>query len=173
VLGQGFAFSSGRWGDLYVTPSLEGRYRYGLLGVDGALLFSIPSGANGAGLGARVTARLGFVGDRFSIFAGPVIEYGTAADPALQILPSLRAQASFGSWGLSAGILDHHALALAHLTAEIGDYGIGYVAPVGATAHARFWLTPRMAVRVQALACAIGNTQQALLTVGLVFRPGT
>lgn len=172
AMGLAYGFEGGRWGDLYVTPAVQGRWQLGALGLDGGVLLTVPTSGEGAGFGGRVSVRAGFVGERFAIFAGPVVEYGAVAVPALQILPSLRAQASFGAWGLSAGLFDHHALALAHLTVELGDYGIGYVAPLGLTAHARFWLTPQMALSLQALAGTIGNTQQALLTTGLVFRPG-
>lgn len=172
AMGLAFGFEGGRWGDLYVTPAVQGRWRLGALGLDGGVLLTVPTAANGAGFGGRVSARVGFVGESFAVFAGPVVEYGAVAVPALQLLPSLRAQASFGAWGLSAGLFDHHALALAHLTVELGDYGIGYLAPLGLTAHARFWLTPKVALTLQALAGTLGNTQQALLTTGLVFRPG-
>lgn len=169
--GTGYSFSGGRWGDLFAAPMLEGRARWSFLAGDAQLMLFIPTASGGAGFEARTTVRVGVAFERFSLLVGPSMNFGAVADPVAQWVPSVRAQASFGHWGLSAGLFDHNALALAHLTAELGDYGVGFVAPLGLTAHARFWVTPRVAIRVQALASSLLNLSQAWLTVGVAFRP--
>lgn len=172
VLGIGYTATDGRWGDLFIAPDLAGRVLFGGVVLDGDLLLAAPTANNGARFGGTLTARVGWSGERWDILVGPVLSYAPSTTPALQILPSVKGQVSFGNWGLSAGIFDQHGLAIAHLSADIGDYSIGYVAPFGGRAAATFHLGSQFALRTEGLLVWAFNTQVAYLAVSGVFEPG-
>ncbi|HLL54841.1 MAG TPA: hypothetical protein VK447_14905 [Myxococcaceae bacterium] len=165
AIGVGNSVGGVRWGDMYIAPVLEGRLLLGSgFTVEGDSLITLPTQSGGPSTGMYLLARAGYTGERFSITAGPALQLATNAS-AVQLMPSIRGQYSFGGWGLTAGVMDLHGLAPFHLTVDIGDYGIGYVAPLGAQVHGRFRLNDNFGLRVQAMGFALGYTQVAMVTV--------
>ncbi|MHB8872854.1 MAG: hypothetical protein ACYC8T_04140 [Myxococcaceae bacterium] len=166
VIGQGYTFNGGRFGDLLVGGIVEGRLVWGSgFTVDGSLLVPVPTAGDGASGGFGVLARIGWTGERWSVVSGPSFQFVGRARPDGQWLPSLRATYLFSGWGLSAGLFDFYATVPAHLTLELGDFGVGYVAPIGALATARFRVGRSLGLKVGAMAFRLFNTEVAMVTV--------
>ncbi|MFZ5470031.1 MAG: hypothetical protein ACOZIN_11405 [Myxococcota bacterium] len=171
MLGTGYTYTGGRWGDLFLEPSVEGRLVLSGFTADAALAFAGVTGSEGAGGGLTVGARAGWTGERFSVVGGAYFLRTEHALPESQLLPSVRASFAFSSWGLSTGVFDYRGLVPFHLTAELGDVGLGYVAPLGALLTARVRLRSQLGLRLTAFAFRVGNSETALLTVAAAFGP--
>ena len=124
------------------------------------------------GLGGGASARLGWTGERLSITGGAWAQLAPLAQPSLQYAPTLRAAWRFDCFAVSAGVFDLHALAIARLSVETEDFGLGYVAPLGAEAHATLRLGRGFGVRVQGLAFRVGDAQVGFLMLSGVFEAG-
>lgn len=172
VSGQGYTYSGGRQGDLFVDRLVEARLVLGGFTYDTSASFPMETRPGGASTGVNAVARIGWTGERWSVVGGASLQFVPRAEPSRQWLPSLRASYSFGGWGLSAGLFDHYATAPAHLTLEVGNYGVGYVAPLGALATARFRLRDFFGVKVAAMAYRLFTTDVAMVTVCISAGPG-
>jgi hypothetical protein len=172
VTGTGYAYEGGRRGDFFVDRLVDGRLVLEGFTFDTSASFPMETRPGGASTGVSAVARIGWTGRRWSVVAGASLQFVPLAEPSRQWLPSLRASYSFGGWGLSAGIFDHYAMAPAHLTLEVGNYGVGYVAPLGALLTARFRLRDFFGVRVAAMAYRLFNTEVAMVTVCVSAGPG-
>jgi hypothetical protein len=113
--------------------------------------------------------RVGYSWRRFALLVGPSAQYIGIGPSPIQWLPTASARLGFEGWALAAGILDDHAIAPATLALEVGQFGVGYVAPIGALAQARFPLTDRMDLLVRALAFRLMNAESAFLTISANF----
>lgn len=173
VLGQGYGFEAGRWGDAYATQQVEARWRFGTPTIEGGILHALPVATSGAAQGFNFHLRAGLTGARYSVTVGANAQLAPAANPALALLPSVRAAYLFDGFGLSAGLFDTHGLAIARLSAELGDYGIGFVAPLGAEAHARFRFNDSFGLQVQGMVFRAFSSQVAFVTVSGVFEAAT
>src|SRR6185503_245111 len=90
--------------------------------------------------------RVGWTGHRFELLLGAALQFLPGAPTVLQWVPSARFARRFGAFGLSAGLFDGVGQAPLHLTAEAGDFYVGYMAPLGARAGVRFRLSDGGAV---------------------------
>ncbi len=171
VLVNGYAHGAGRWSEAFLAASASGHTLLGGLTLEGHLLSLLPAEGQGPSASLVLTPRLGYTGERWSVVAGPVLHLAPSASPALQVLPSVKARVRAGPVMLDAGLFDLHGLVPAHVGAEWGDYGLGYVLPLGARAHARLPLTARLGLRVEGFAFRLGNAHAAMLTVGVVGQP--
>ena len=165
VVGVGYGFLGGRQGDLLVERVLEGRLVLAGPTADASVSFPMPTSGGGAATGLGAVVRIGWTGQRWSFVAGPSFQLVTHAEPSSQWLPSLRASYAFARWGLSLGVFDFYSTVPAHLTVEVGDYGVGYVAPLGALVTARFRLRDYVGLKVTALAFRLFNAEVGMVTL--------
>lgn len=171
VWGQGFTQRGGRWGDASVGPLGTGRVVWRGVTADATLAFEIPVTQGGISSAWLGVLRLGYTGERFSVVAGAAMQYARLAEPTTQWLPSLRAEGTFGEWGLALGVFDYCATAPLHLSFQLGDWSVGYVAPLGAVVTARLRLLDGFGVQLAALAYRLANTDVAMLTLSAVLGP--
>ncbi len=173
LLVNGYSHGAGRWSEAFLAASASGHLLLGGLTLDGGLLSLLPAETGGPGGSLALSARVGYTGERWSVVAGPVVHLAPSASPALQVLPSVKGRVRAGPLMLDAGLFDLHGLIPAHVGAEWGNYGLGYVLPLGARAHARLPLTARTGLRVEGFAFRLGNAHAAMLTVGVVGHPSS
>lgn len=171
-LGSGYTVNGGRMGDALLAPSVTGRGVFSGFTVDGALLVGAPLAPNGEAVSVTGTVRAGYTGYRWSVLGGVSGQWAHSATPAMQWMPSLRGQVDFGSFGLSAGLFDFHGQVPFHLSAELGRFSIGYVAPIGLVASADIPLTQSLSLRCQGWVYRLFNSEQVLVTVGAVWGGG-
>jgi hypothetical protein len=169
ALGIGFTHAAGRTGDFFLVPAAEGRALFGGFAVEGSLAVAAPTLPDGPATSVTAQLRLGYSWHRFALLAGPSAQYIGIGPSRVQWLPTARARLGFEGWAIAAGIFDDHAVAPATLSVEIGQFGLGYVAPVGALAQARFHLGNRLDLLVRALAFRLFNTETAFVTVSTRF----
>lgn len=171
ALGTAFDFQGGRWGDLFTTQAVEARWLLGGLTLEGSVMDALPVVSQTWGQSLTATARAGWTFDRLSFAVGAAANFAPTAHPVAQLLPSARVGYAFDRFALSAAVFDLHALALARVSVDVGSWGVGYLAPLGAEAHLRLPLTHRFGLRLQALAFRAGSAQVAFLSVGGSFLP--
>jgi hypothetical protein len=129
-------------------------------------LFSLSG--DGAATSIGFVPRVGWTGRRWSVLAGASIQLAPAAQPATQVLPSLRAQFNFtDGLGLSAGLFDFYGQVPFHLSAEVGDFSLGWAAPLGFVIGMRFRLPKHLSIRVQGFVYRLFQAEQGMLTLGL------
>jgi hypothetical protein len=173
ALSGGFTHGGGAWMDSFAAQALSGHLLLGGFTLDGGVLSLVPLQRGGAGASLTLTARVGYTGERWSLVGGPVLGLAYAAQPALQVLPSLKALYRVGPVDLHAGLLDLHGLVPAHVGASWRGLGLAYVLPLGARAWASVPLSSSLSLRVEGFAFRLGNAQSALLTLGLTARPSS
>lgn len=157
--------------DLFTTQSLAARGFVGGLTLEGSLMNALPVVSQAWGPSLTATARAGWTFERLSFALGAALQIAPAAQPATQLLPSARVGYAFDRFALSAAVFDLDALALARVSVDVGNWGVGYLAPLGAEAHARFPVAPRYALRVQLFAFRAASAQVAFLSLGGSFLP--
>ncbi|PTL83199.1 hypothetical protein [Vitiosangium sp. GDMCC 1.1324] len=171
ALTGGYTHGDGAWMEPFASQAASGHLLLGGLTLDGGVLSLVPLQRGGAGASLTLTARVGYTGERWSLIGGPVFGIAWSAQPALQVLPSLKALYRVGPVDLHAGVLDVHGLVPAHVGASWKGLGLAYVLPLGARAWANIPLTSSLGLRVEGFAFRLGIAQSAMLTVGLTARP--
>jgi hypothetical protein len=171
VLTGGYSHTGGLHGDAFLVNGTGGHYLFGGLTGEVTLLSLMPLRGGGPGTSSSLGLRLGYTGERWSVVAGPVFQATYPASPILQVLPSARGLYRLGVVTLDAGLLDRNGMVPAHAGVSYGHVGLAYVLPLGARAHARIPLSPRVGVQVEGFAFRAGNAHSAMLTVGLVGNP--
>jgi hypothetical protein len=171
VLGAGSTHQGGRWGEVTLNRVVEGRLLLGGFTIEAAGYFALPLSSAGAAPSSTALLRLGWSGRRYAVTAGALLQHAPIAQPALQTLPSLRAELWFSEFGTSLGIFDHQGLAPAHVSLELRDFSLGYVAPIGAVLGARVRLRKYVALRFSALAFRLFSADVALFTVSVAAGP--
>jgi len=169
ALGIGFTHSAGRAGDFFLVPLAKGRALFGGVAVDGSLAAAVPTAGDGPASSVTAQLRLGYSWRRFALLVGPSAQYIGVGPSRIQWLPTASARLGFDRWEIAAGIFEDHAVAPATLSVEIGRLGVGYVAPLGALAQARFQLAERFDILVRGLAFRLMNTETAFVTVSASF----
>src|SRR5439155_8747069 len=96
-------------------------------------------------------------------------QYAGDGPGRVQLLPTLRARVFFDAATVTVAAFDHFAIAPAELSVEYRGFTLGYVAPLGALAGARFRLAENTQLDVTALAFRLGNAEVALLTLSGVY----
>jgi hypothetical protein len=172
ALSTSYGFHGGRWGELFSVQHLGARWLAGGFTLEGGVLAAQPLGQRDVGTGLTTDLRLGWTWSQLTATAGASLQYAAGAQPRTQLLPTARLEWRPGDFGLSAGVFDVHAIAPARLSVEFRDYGLGFVAPLGLEARARFQLGQRLSLRVQGLAFQAGNAQVALLMISGFLLPG-
>ncbi len=165
-LTTGYSYYSGQQMSLLSAQVFQGRINWNGFVAEAGLLSVSPFASEGS---IAVTLRFGYSSERFSILAGPTTQLAYTAKPPLQLLPSVRAAYSFGDWGLRAGILDEQGLVPAHVGVTVGNFGLSYVAPLGALADAKIRIAGRGSLLLQAFAYRLLNVTSAFATVGAEF----
>lgn len=173
VAGEALERGDTRSGDIYAGPLLRGRLAHRGVLLEGAALFLLPRSSRGAAAGGNGFARIGFSGHRWALLGGVALQYAPAAQPTLQLLPSLQGRAAFRTFQLSAGLFDPLTLGLApaHLLLELDDFGLGYVAPLGALATLRARVGTTLSLRLAALAFRLGRAEVGLFTASIAVGP--
>lgn len=172
ALGRGFTHSTGRTGDFFLVPAAKGRGVFGGFAIEGSLAASAPTLPDGPATSFTAQLRLGYSWQRFAVLAGPSAQYVGIGPSRIQWLPTASARLGFEGWALAAGIFDDHAVAPATLSLEVGQFALGYVAPLGALAQARFPLAQRFDLVVRALAFRLINAETASLSVSTTLGDG-
>lgn len=166
VIDTGFSFADGAWAQLFLAQQAEVRWPLGSVALEGSLLHALPASGSSATRAFTAQLRAGWATDRFTVAAGPSLQYAPEAQPWAQWLPTARAQwAMFERLGLSAGVFDIHALAPFRISLEAEHFGAGYVAPLGAEVHARLPFGGNLELHLQGLALRIANATIAALLV--------
>lgn len=172
AFGASYAFPGGRWGDLFTTQQLEARWLFGGLTLEGGVLNAVPIGAVSNLHSVTGTVRAGWTFERLSLTAGVSAQYAPAAQPTTQLLPTLKATYAFEPFALTGALFDVHALQLGRVSVDVGNWGIGYVAPLGAEVHARFDVSRGFGIGVQAFAVKAAAAQFAFVAVNGTWDPG-
>ncbi len=168
-LGASYTTLGSRVGDTLLTPTLAGRAVVNGFTVDGGLYLAAPLEAGGLATSYSWAVRLGWTGRRWSAVAGATMTYTPGARPAVSMLPSLLGQYDFGPLGLALGVFDQLGLVPAHLSARMGRFSIGWVAPVGLLASADLPLPDGFGLRFSGFAFRLGNTEMAMLTIAATW----
>ncbi|MBI3182835.1 MAG: hypothetical protein HYZ28_11915 [Myxococcales bacterium] len=173
--GVGYTHGGGRWGDLSLERVVSARLVFERflrgLTADASLGQSLPPLGGGVAPSTSLSLRAGYTGERFSLVGGAVGQYSLSAQPRLQLLPTFRAQLRLGELSFVAGVFDYRGQAPAHLTFEVGDFGLGYVAPMGALVTGRIRLAEHVGLEATALAFRLANAEVAMLTISAVAGP--
>jgi hypothetical protein len=171
VLTGGYTFHGGSYTDAFFANGTSTHYLFKSFTADASLFSLLPLRGGGPRPSITLTARVGYTSERWSLVAGPVIQATYPSTPIVQLLPSLRALYQAGPVMLNAGLLDLHGMVPAHVGASYGPVGLAYVLPLGARAHARIPLSPRVSIHLEGFFFRVGVAQSALFTVGLVGAP--
>lgn len=171
ALSSGYNHVGGTSWEPFAAQALSGHVLLGGFTLDAGLLSLVPLQRDGASGSLTLTLRAGYTGERWSLVGGPVLNWGYTAQPALQVLPSLRALVHVGPVDLHAGLLDLHGLVPAHLGASYRGVGLAYVVPLGARAWVHLPLSAHLGLRVEGFAFRLGTARSAWLTVGLSASP--
>jgi hypothetical protein len=155
------------YGDAMWAAAAQARGLIGGLTGDLSVLGLFPLASNQAVGSVDLVPRVGWTGYRWSVLAGAAVQIAPVAHPVAQVLPSLRAQVDFGRFGLSAGVFDIYGQVPFHLSAEVGDFSLGYAAPLGFVASARFKLPKGLRLRVQTFVYRLFEADAGMLTLGL------
>ena len=168
LLGSGYAFTGGRLGEAQLAPVVTARHLLGGFTVEGGVLLVIPT-AGTTGVSFTGAARLGWTGLHWSVLAGALVQWTHDATPALQLLPTLRASADFGPFGLSLGVFDHLGLVPAHLSVDVrvgrSGFSLGWVAPIGLLLSTHFALEDRFGLTATAFAFKLLQTEVAMVSI--------
>jgi hypothetical protein len=128
-------------------------------------LFSLSS--DGAATSIGLVPRIGWTGRRWSVLVGASVQLSPTAKPPTQVLPSLRARFDFTEGlGISAGLFDVYGQIPFHLSAELGDFSLGWAAPLGFVVGMRFRLPKHFSIRVQGFVYRLLQAEQGMLTLG-------
>jgi hypothetical protein len=173
ALSGGYTYGGGAWMDPFAAQAISGHLLLGGFTLEGDVLSLIPLRRGGPGASLTLTARVGYTGERWSLVGGPLLNVAYTAQPALQVLPSLKALYRAGPVDLHAGLLDLHGQVPAHVGASWNGLGLAYVLPLGARAWASLPLSSALSLRVEGFAFRLGNAQSAMLSVGLSTRPSS
>lgn len=170
VLGNAYTVTGTRLGEALLVPTLSARGVFAGFVVEGGAFVSSSLVRGGALFSVTGSARVGFSGERWSLVGGLVAQVAPEAQPALQLLPSLRAQLSFGRAGLSLGVFDHLGLVPVHLSVDLsglsnGAFSLGWVAPLGLIGSADVRVTSGFGLRVTGFAYRLNNVEAAMLLV--------
>lgn len=161
----------GRFGDLYIVPELRGRTAVGPVLLDGQLLMSMPT-TREAHFSSTATARIGAELDSWNVAVGPSVNWNPASPSPLQLLPSLRAEARFGRWGLALGLFDDNAQIPVHLSFLYDQHEVGFIAPLGAHARTSFAVGDSMRIGIHAMGFQLFQASMYRLTVSGIFGAG-
>ncbi len=176
VFGSGYSQLGTRLGDANVSPTVTGRVLFSGFTLEGGVLVVAPLVRDGSALAVTGAARVGWTGQRFTVLAGALGQWGQAASPAWQWLPTVRASVDFGPFGLTLGIFDLLGLVPAHLSFDLSlahaRFSLGWVAPIGLVGTLDLPVAERFAVRFQGFAYKLAQAEFAQATVGVVFAPG-
>lgn len=167
IYGSAYTATGLRYGDALWAAGAEARGLIGGLTGELSVLGLFPLASNQAAGSLELVPRVGWSGYHWSLLAGAAVQVAPAARPVTQVLPSLRAQVDFGRFGLSAGVFDIYGQVPLHLSAELGDFSIGYAAPLGLVASARFRLPKGLRLRVQGFVYRLFDAEAGMLTLGL------
>jgi hypothetical protein len=170
LLSSSYAYAAGRTGELFLALDLDGRYTYGLIAVEGTLIGTIPTAANGSLASLALVVRAGVTLPSFSVTVGALANYARTQAP-FQILPSLSAAVRLGPTIASLGVFDRFAEVPARLSVEWRDLGIGWIFPIGGEAFGRYRVTSWAQVEARALAFSLFNSLTVMATAGLVWNP--
>ncbi|MDY7229998.1 hypothetical protein [Hyalangium rubrum] len=171
LLVGGYGFEGGGWDDAFFLNSTSGHYLFGGFTAEAGLLSLVPLERGGPQSSYALSARLGYTGERWSVLAGPVLQATYPGSPLIQVLPSVKGRYRLGEVTLDAAVLDQQGMVPAHVGATYGPVGLAYVLPLGARAHARIPLSPRVALLVEGFAFRLSSARSAMLTVGIVGIP--
>ena len=175
VLATSYTVFGARLGEAGLLPTVTARGVFGGFVIEGGAYVASALMRGGTLLTVTGGARVGFSGQRWAVLAGVVAQAAPEATPALQVLPSLRAQVSFGQAGLSLGVFDHLGLVPAHLSVELGPFerrggfSLGWVAPFGLIGAADVPITSGFGLRVTGFAYRLNNVESAMLLVSGTF----
>jgi hypothetical protein len=170
ALGTSYTAFGARLGEGALVPTVTARGVFGGFVIEGGAYVSTPLLRGGTLLTVTGAARAGFSGERWAVLAGVVAQLAPEATPSLQLLPSMRAQVSFGQTGLSLGVFDHLGLVPAHLSVDVGPFAngrfsLGWVAPLGLIGSADVAITSGFGLRVTGFAYRLNNVESAMLLV--------
>jgi hypothetical protein len=176
VFGSGYSQPGVRLGDANLSPTVTGRVLFSGVTLEGGVLVVAPLTRDGSALAVTGSARVGWTGQRFTVLAGVLGQWGQGANPAWQWLPTVRASVDFGPFGLTLGVFDLLGLVPAHLSFDVSlkhvRFSVGWVAPIGLVGTLDLPVAERFAVRFQAFAYKLAQAEFAQGTVGVVFAPG-
>ncbi|MFL5321324.1 MAG: hypothetical protein ACJ790_16815 [Myxococcaceae bacterium] len=169
-VGAGYTVRGGMNGDFTLGPDVRAQLLFSGVTVDSAFLLSVPTDALGVATSSTLTLRLGYTAERFQILLGAVAQYAQEAQPALQLLPSVRAEAEFTKrLRFSASLFGHHGLAPVELAWEQESFSVGYLPPLGGSFQLRVPVGGEVALSVGALAFRLYNTDVAMVSVAGVL----
>jgi len=180
ILSTGYQHGTGALADSFGFAGAAARLRHEKLSwllVEVAADGLAPLSRDGSHAGGAGVARLGYAGSKFAFGLGVNAHVDDTPIPA-SVLPSFALTYRPGPVAVTLGILDRPVGPLAHLTLEVGSYGIGYAAPLGFDAFARFRLTRTAALHLgvfgyQAFgAFSLGGSVALVLGEGSVFQFG-
>lgn len=174
VLGTGYTVFGSRLGDASFVPLVTARGVFGGLVVEGGALVAAPLARGTTLVSFTGVARAGWSGERWSIVGGLVAQLASEATPVTQLLPSVRAQLSFGKAGLVLGLFDVVGQVPLHLSVELGPFAngrfsLGWVAPVGLVASVDVWLTKDFGLRFFGFGTRLGTVETAMGVLSLTF----
>ncbi len=177
VSGSSYAHAGGRWGDSVGRLFAEGSFSLWPFAAEVGGAYGAPLTPGGASGGFTATARLGFHGRTprglsYRLTLGALVQHASAARPKVQLLPTLRARVANEELGLKLGLFEHHGLMPLHLTADVGDFSLGWVLPMGVLGEARIRLTPRWSFAAAAFAFRLANAEVAMVSVSAVYAGG-
>lgn len=160
----------GRFGDVFIVPEARGRGSLGPVLLDGQLQVSMPTSTE-ALFSGTATARIGVDMDTWNVAVGPSVQWNPAAPSAsaLQFLPSLRAEARFGRWGLALGLFDEHAQIPVHLSFLFDQHELGFIAPLGAQARTSFAVGDSLRIGLHAMGFQLFQSSVYRLTISGIF----
>lgn len=175
--GSSYVHAGGRWGDSVGRAFAECSSSLGKFAAEMGGAYALPLTPGGASGSFTATARLGLQGQadgglsyRFTL--GAVVQHAPAARPSAQLLPTMRARVATEELALRLGLFEHHGLLPLHLTADVGDFSLGWVLPMGVLGEARIRLTPRWKAVATAFAFRLANAEAAMLSISAVYAKG-
>jgi len=180
ALGTSYTVFGARLGDAALLPTVTARGVFGGFVIEGGAFVATTLVREGTLLTLTGGARVGYSGERWAVVAGVVAQFAPEATPSLQVLPSLRAQVSFGQAGLSLGVFDHLGLVPAHLSVDVGPFtrapetgrgrfSLGWVAPLGLIGSADVPIASGFGLRFTGFAYRLNNVESAMFLVSGTF----
>lgn len=172
-LGSSYSQPGYRLGDAHFAPSLTGRYVFHGFTADGGVLLVVPVTADGTAFAFTASLRAGWTWRKWSLLAGAVLQVASGAQPALQVLPTLRLSADFGPVGATLGVLDWLGLVPAHLSFDMKlggrRFSFGWAFPIGLLASLDLPVSGRWGLKVSGFAFKAFQSEFAMVTVAGTF----
>jgi len=168
IFGAAYTATGARMGDTQWAVSARGRYLFGGLTGEAEVLALFPLTGNGAATSVALVPRIGWTAAHWTVVVGANVQLAPSAVPTASTVPSLRAHVRLTDGiGLSAGVFDYYGQVPFHLSAELGDYSVGWAAPLGLVASARWHLPAHLTLRVLGFVYRLYNQEAGMLSVGL------